>query len=262
MIYLLSTNYYRVLRDKRLLNIMLFYFSVNVLTGIMTIIAPSLIYTGNSETIASLLPPDEGLSVLTIMRSMTTSDVMIVTVIYSMFFFADEIKGRVFENMCTIYKDRFKVFISSYITICSTVFFFMVVKVAIMAVFCSVYKVDLVLGFDRVHPAAFVTWLSALCLYIAVFYSLYIITRTLYIPLIAWFGPYTVVSSPRFMNMVPFIGKKLYLVCELLVAKFPLLLMSMAGSWRDSLPLIVIQSAVIAVLLLTDSIIIEKRDVC
>ncbi len=258
MIHLLNTNMYRILRDRRLPIVIILYLSVFVMTTTLNSKAYMLKYTGTGELLkyhfvnVEPVPAD-------ILKSFTSADILFVALVYSMFLFADERSDKVFENMCMIYKSRCKVFLANYLSICSTIFIFTVARFLGVAVLSFIFGQEIVILKESFSIPSYLTFIFCFCTYIALFYSLYIFTNNVYVPLATLFGPFTITFCPRFMAELPY-GTKLYDLCVLSILGFPVLSREMT-TWDKALPYIGSFIAIIVVLLTISSIIVEKRDV-
>ena len=223
MLRLLAADLYRVLKDKRVFVIIAFHFALFVLNLTKFCTFPFIDYIGGDVVFRYRMIDIVKPETMALIYYLGTVDLLIATMVYAMFFFADDTRDKTFENMCTIYKSKSLVFITNYITLCITSL-----------------------------------WLLATATFIAVFYTAYIIFRNIYVPIVMLFGPLTVTFSPRFMDVLPF-GDKLFKYC-LLYLSMPSLGFDVT-EWDLAFKWIVPLAAVTVVSLVISSVILEKRDV-
>ncbi|SMC59892.1 hypothetical protein SAMN06296952_1876 [Oscillospiraceae bacterium] len=258
MLRLLAADLYRVLKDKRVFVIIAFHFALFVLNLTKFCTFPFIDYIGGDVVFRYRMIDIVKPETMALIYYLGTVDLLIATMVYAMFFFADDTRDKTFENMCTIYKSKSLVFITNYITLCITSLGFAVAKMLGVSLVALVYGIDITI-FDGIYNCiGVVTWLLATATFIAVFYTAYIIFRNIYVPIVMLFGPLTVTFSPRFMDVLPF-GDKLFKYC-LLYLSMPSLGFDVT-EWDLAFKWIVPLAAVTVVSLVISSVILEKRDV-
>ena len=260
MIHLLNTNLYRILRDRRLLRVIIFYVIICGMEFITPCLWSLIRYTGAGEGIIYHFKISAELSTsINVFNCFTAPDLLLVGLIYSTFLFADEKNDKVFENMCTIYKSRSKVFLANYISICSTFIIFPLAKLVFFLLLQFFYAHEFTLRFDGFSIPGYMLFVIIYSSYIALFYSLYIFTDNVYVPIVALFGPLTVTFCGRFMEEIP-IGPQLYDGCQMFF--FGLVVIARRimtwGSALKPMCMLVVPSVV---LLTISAIVVEKRDV-
>ena len=260
MIHLLNTNLYRILRDRRLLRVIIFYVIICGMEYIMPCTCSLIRYTGVGEGIIYhfQISAESGTSI-NVFNCFTAPDLLIVGLIYSTFLFADEKNDKVFENMCTIYKSRSKVFLANYISICSTFIIFPPAKLVFYLLLQFIYAHEFTLTYDGFSIPRYMLFVIIYSSYIALFYSLYIFTDNVYVPIVALFGPLTVTFCGRFMEEIP-LGPQLYNYCSM----FFFGLVTIARrilTWGSALKILVMLVVPSVILLAISAIVVEKRDV-
>ena len=260
MIHLLNTNLYRILRDRRLLRVIVVYVIIYSVAFVLDCTGYRIRYTGAGEgLIYHFQDIDESIISVNVFNCFTAPDLLLVGLIYSTILFSDEKNDKVFENMCTIYKSRSKVFLANYISICSTFIIFPPAKLVFYLLLQFFYAHEFTLTYDGFSIPGYILFIIIYSSYIALFYSLYIFTDNVYVPIVALFGPLTVTFCGRFMEEIP-LGPQLYDCCQMFF--FGLVVIARRimtwGSALKPMCMLVVPSVI---LLAISAIVVEKRDV-
>lgn len=260
MIHLLNTNLYRILRDRRLLRVIVVYVIIYGMAFVLDCTGYRIRYTGAGEgLIYHFQDIDESIISVNVFNCFTAPDLLLVGLIYSTFLFSDEKNDKVFENMCTIYKSRSKVFLANYISICSTFIIFPLAKLVVLLLLQFTYAHEFFLTHDGFSIPGYMLFVVSYCSYIALFYSLYIFTDNVYIPIVTLFGPLTVTFCGRFMEEIP-LGPQLYEYCMMFF--FGLVAISRRiTTWGAALKITGMLVVPSVILLAISAIVVEKRDV-
>ncbi|MCR5529381.1 MAG: hypothetical protein K6F49_09200 [Saccharofermentans sp.] len=260
MIQLLMTDLFRVLKDKRLFIVAAFHFCMFTLTLSGMFASIGVTYTGSGNTLGYFMERYSYDSESEILASyMATVDIFIATFVYAAFFFTDGKRDKAFENMCTIYRNRIKVVFAEYITLCFVGLFFTLSKLLGVTVMNLAFGYKVVFCEGKFNYFGIFMWFIILAAYMAVFYTIYMLTRNIYVPLVLLFAPVTISFCSRFMTEVPF-GDKIFLG-SLLFLEGPTLAYYELDDRLLGYKILLLCVAVIAVLLTATSVVITKRDV-
>ncbi|MCQ2504460.1 MAG: hypothetical protein MJ103_04440 [Saccharofermentans sp.] len=259
MIQLLAANFYRVLKDKRLFIVIIAHLLIYVPVMSLDYILPEIDYTGVGSYIMhakETFTPNPGVYVLS--HQLGTADILIATLVYTIFYITDNNRDRTFAGMCTIYKDRSKVLLSDYITLGLIELVFAFSKVVGAMTIQLMYGRDFILVDSDYNYIGFIVWLFFYMGLITVFYSLYIITRKVYLSMMIIFVPLTISSASRFMMEIPF-GEILFSASVLFLVS-PRLIYSISD-WQHALYVIIPVIVSNAIFITISCILVNKRDV-
>lgn len=259
MIQLLITNIFRILKDKRLFVVAIFHFCIFTLVLSHAYTSLGVTYLGDGAATYQYLLKYESDPDITILESfMGAADITIASMIYVTFFFADDKRDKVFENMCTIYRDRTKVLLANYITLCFVGFIFTFFKLMGALIINLAYGNKVILVEGSFNYLGFLMWFLIFAAFMAVFYAAYMLTSNIYVPIVMLFSPLTISFCSRFMSEVPFGDKLLnYSVMFLTAPTLGYRLDEWSVAKRFIVPIV----AGIVVLLTITSIVTAKRDI-
>lgn len=256
---LIKTNLYRILVNKRIRVVIIVYLLIFFATMSSQFVMSTIV---NECTDPVFISEYENLTrhsentIRSILYWTTTSDSVIMSVIFSYFWFADEDRDDGFGILCSICAHRWKVVLSNYVVLFLFTPFVILLKLAAILFLHSLSVMDVSWNVSTDLLLSLLQMVTTSFVFVSFFYFLYVFTGSFKISLVWFFAPLGIEIMKGSMSFLPF-GSEIVILAAL-INLGPLLLNEIIDNKIIS---ILINLAVSSLFFILSVVVVEKRDI-
>ena len=256
---LIKTNLYRILVNKRIRVVIIVYLLIffAVMSGQFV-----LSTIGNACNDPVFMTEYENVTenseymTKSIFYWAATNDSIIMSVIFSYFWFADEARDDGFGILCSICGQRWKIVLSNYVVLFLFTPFVILLKIVAILLLNSVSVMHVSWDVSAGLLLSLLQKVTTSFVFVSFFYFLYVLTESFKVSLVWFFVPLGIEMLKGSMSFVPF-GSKIVILAAL-INLGPLLLNELID---NKLTAILINLAISSIFFVLSVVAVEKRDV-